>query len=159
MDPKYTCCVFGHRNIEKSESLRARLYCVMEELIRKERVETFLFGSKSAFNDLCHAVATELKEKYPHLKRIYVRAEYPHISEQYQDYLLGLYEDTYYPEKILASGKAVYIERNYEMIHQSRFCIVYYDEKKTAVEGKSGTKIALEYAIKNGKRLILLPSL
>ena len=37
--------------------------------------------------------------------------------------------DTYYPEKMIAAGKAAYIERNYEMISKSKYCIVFYDEK------------------------------
>lgn len=98
-----------------------------------------------------------MKEKYPHIKRIYVRAEYPYISEDYKNYLLKRYEDTYYPEHIIGSGKAAYVERNYEMINLSRFCIVYYDESYAPTKRKSGTKIALEFAAKQGKPIITLP--
>lgn len=34
------------------------------------------------------------------------------------------------------------------MIDNSHFCIVYYDEQNTPANRKSGTKIALDYAIK-----------
>ncbi|MBR7133871.1 MAG: hypothetical protein IKD04_10120 [Clostridia bacterium] len=64
------------------------------------------------------------------------------------------YEETYYPEHIIGSGKAVYIERNYEMINKSRFCIIYYDEQNAPTIRKSGTKIALDYAIKQEKIII-----
>ena len=101
---------------------------------------------------------TELKEKYPHIKRIYVRAEYPYISEHYKNYLLESYEDTYYPKKIISAGRAAYVERNYEMIDNSRFCIVYYDEANAPTTRKSGTKIALDYAIKKQKNIIILPT-
>ena len=97
---------------------------------------------------------TEIKEKYPHIKRVYVRAEYPYISEHYKNYLLESYEDTYYPEKIMNSGKAAYVERNYEMIDKSHFCIVYYDQQSVLTTRKSGTKIALDYAIKKCKNII-----
>lgn len=116
-----------------------------------EKINTFLFGSKSQFNDFCLEIVTKLKQKYPHIKRIYVRAEYPYISEHYKNYLLQSYEETYYPEKIIGSGKAVYIMRNYEMINNSRFCLVYYDERNAPKGAKSGTKIALDYAIKKRK--------
>ena len=49
------------------------------------------------------------------------------------------------------SGKAAYVERNYEMIDNSHYCIVYYDEPNVSYTRKSGTKIALDYAIKKHK--------
>ncbi len=152
-----TCCFIGHRAIFETEELKTQLYEIIEKLIVEKQVDTFLFGSKSQFNRLCLELVTEIKEKYPHIKRIYVRAEYPYISEHYKNYLLERYEDTYYPETIIGSGRAVYIKRNYEMIDNSRFCIVYYNEKQVPATGKSGTKIALDYAIKKGKHVIKLP--
>lgn len=151
------CCFFGHRTINETEELKERLIEIIEKLIVDEKVDTFLFGSKSRFNSLCQETVTEIKEKYPHIKRIYVRAEYPYISEHYKNYLLESYEDTYYPEKILNSGRIAYVERNYEMINKSKYCIVYYDEPNTPTTRKSGTKIALDYAIKQGKQITVLP--
>ncbi|MBE6739429.1 MAG: DUF1273 domain-containing protein [Ruminococcaceae bacterium] len=152
-----TCCFVGHRTIKETEELKLSLYETIEKLIVENSVDTFLFGSKSRFNDLCLETATKLKEKYPQIKRIYVRAEYPNISEDYKNYLLENYEDTYYPEKIKNSGRASYVERNYEMINKSKFCIVYYDEQGGPTTRKSGTKIALDYAVKKGKNIITLP--
>ena len=151
-----TCCFFGHRTINETEELKSKLKEIIEKLIIKENVDTFLFGSKSRFNSLCLELVTEIKEKYPHIKRIYVRAEYPHISEDYKEYLLQNYEDTCYPKCVLSSGKAAYVKRNYEMINKSHFCVVYYDEQNAPTTRKSGTKIALDYAVKQKKEIILL---
>ena len=74
-----TCCFIGHRTIRETEGLRNGLYKTVERLITKENVDTFLFGSKSDFNWLCLDIVSGCKEKYPHIKRIYVRAEYPLI--------------------------------------------------------------------------------
>ena len=152
-----TCCFFGHRTIKETEELKLKLIETIEKLIVNENVDTFLFGSKSRFNSLCLELVTEIKEKYPHIKRIYVRAEYPYISEHYKNYLLESYEDTYYPEHIRDSGRAAYVERNYEMINKSQFCIVYYDEPNAPTTRKSGTKIALDYAVKQGREILLFP--
>ena len=149
-----TCCFFGHRKINETEKLKSKLIEIIEKLIVDEKVDTFLFGSKSRFNSLCHETVTEIKEKYPYIKRVYVRAEYPYISEHYNNYLLEAYEDTYYPEKILNSGRASYVERNYEMIDNSHYCIVYYDKQDAPTTRKSGTKIALDYAVKKNKNII-----
>ncbi len=151
---KNACCFLGHRNINETEELKLKLIKTIEELITEKQVDTFLFGSKSQFNSLCLEVVTKIKEKYPYIKRVYIRAEYPHITEDYKNYLLKSYEDTYYPEKILNSGKYSYVERNYEMIDNSKYCVFYYDPDKAPTKRKSGTKIALDYAIKKSKTVI-----
>jgi len=150
----YTCCVFGHRTINETEELKEKLIEIIKKLITEEKVNVFLFGSKSRFNSLCLEIVTKMKEEYPHIKRVYVRAEYPYINDQYKSYLLESYDDTYYPEKIINSGRASYVERNFEMIDNSRFCIVYYDEQRAQAIRKSGTWIALDHAIKQRKIII-----
>lgn len=156
MNEQHTCCVFGHRTITETEALKKALYNVIEEMILKENVHTFLFGSRSQFNDLCLETVTKIKEKYPHVKRVYVRAEYPFINEEYKNYLSERFEDTYYPERIIGSGRSVYIERNFEMIDNSRFCIIYYDKENAPRGKKSGTGIARDYAVKKEKHIINL---
>ena len=152
-----TCCFIGHSAIFETEELKTQLREIIEKLIVENSVDTFLFGSKSRFNSLCLELVTKYKEKYPHIKRVYVRAEYPYISEHYKNYLLESYEDTYYPENIINSGRVAYIERNYEMINNSHFCVFYYDEDIAQIIRKSGTKIAFNYAVKNKKNIIKLP--
>ena len=68
------------------------------------------------------------------------------------------YEDTYYPEKSRNAHKSVYIKRNYEMIDNSRFCVVYLDDACMPVNRKSGTVAALEYAVKLNREIIVFPS-
>ncbi len=153
-----TCCFFGHRTINETEELKSKLITIIEKLIVDENVDTFLFGSKSHFNSLCLELVTELKEKYPHIKRVYVRAEFPFIHHDYMTYLLESYDDTYYPEQIINAGRAVYIERNYAMIDRSHFCIFYYDETDTPITRKSGTKIALDYAVRKQKHITVCPT-
>jgi len=159
MSIENTACFFGHRTINETAELKSKLIEIIEKLIVDEKVDTFLFGSKSRFNSLCQETVTEIKEKYPHIKRIYVRAEYLDINEQYTNFLLESYEDTYYPEHIIGSGRAAYVERNYEMIDKSHYCIIYYDEPNAPTIRKSGTKIALDYAIKKGRQIINITSL
>lgn len=153
------CCFLGHREICETEELRAQLYASIKDLIINKKVDTFLFGSKSQFNTLCYALVTELKRGFPHIKRIYVRAEFPVIRADYLAYLLGHYEDTYYPEKLIGAGRSVYIKRNAEIIDKSNFCVFYYDEAYLPKGRKSGTKIALDYAIKHKKVIFQFPLL
>ena len=153
-----TCCFVGHRTINETEELKLKLTQTIENLIVNEGVNTFLFGSKSRFNSLCLELVSKLKERHPHIKRIYVRAEFLFINDSYEKYLLESYEDTYYPRNIIGAGRAVYVERNEEMINRSRFCIFYFELENSPVTQKSGTKIALDYAIKKGRKIIMFPS-
>ena len=160
------CCFFGHRKIDKTLELIERLTREIEALIIEKAVSTFYFGSKSEFDDLCHKTVTELKEKYPHIKRVYVRSAFQHIPDWYEDSLLKHYEDTYFPEHMENAGRASYVERNQEMINKSFFCIIYYDENYapprrrnskrdlTDYQPKSGTKVAYDYAIKKNCEII-----
>ena len=83
---KNTCCFLGHRTINETEELKSKLIEIIEKLIIDEKVDTFLFGSKSQFNSLCLELVTEIKVKYPHIKRVYVRAENPYIDESYEEW-------------------------------------------------------------------------
>ena len=168
IDKEKTCCFFGHRKIDETEELKNNLCRIIENLITNEKVDTFLFGSKSQFDDLCHKVVTKLKEKYPNLKRIYVRSAYQYIPDWYEKSLLENNEGTYFPEYMENAGRASYVERNQEMINKSDFCIVYYDEnylpprRKNSrrdlcdYQPKSGTAVAYDYAVKKNKEIINL---
>ncbi|MBO5452739.1 MAG: hypothetical protein J6A69_02105 [Clostridia bacterium] len=63
------------------------------------------------------------------------------------------YEDTYYPEKMIDAGKAAYVERNYEMIDNSRYCICYYDENYTPPRRKNSRRDLFDYQPKSGTRM------
>ena len=161
-----SCCFFGHRKIILTGMLRQKLTNIIEKLIVEEKIDTFLFGSKSQFDDLCYEIVSKSKEVYPHIKRVYVRAEFPYINDDYRLFLLNKYEDTYYPDNVLGAGKTAYVKRNREMINNSEFCVVYYDEnysppvRKTSGGSivnnspKSGTMLAYNYALKKQKKII-----
>ncbi len=165
-----TCSFFGHRNTKSTPELREKLMKTVIWLITEKDVSKFLFGSKSHFDDLCQEILAELKEEYPHIKRVYVRMYYPELGEPYIGYILQDFEDTYMPERIANAGMARYVERNQEMINTSDFCVFYYDEtykpplrkqskrSATSYQPNSGTKVAYEYAKQKKKEIINLHS-
>ena len=159
-------CFIGHRNIVKTENLVSLLTETIISLINNG-VTSFLFGSKSDFDNLSWEIVTSLKEKFPFIKRVYVRSSFMQIDKAYKKYLLEYYEETYFPNKLKNAGKLSYVERNFEMIDKSSFCIFYYNpnyvppiknlNKMLSPQiSKSGTKIAYEYAIKKKKEIINL---
>ena len=157
-------CFIGHRTIEKSEELISSLKETIVQLINKGAT-TFLFGSKSEFDTLSWEVVSQLKNKYAFVKRVLVRSAYQYISKAYEEYLLQSYEETFFPPKLENAGKCSYVERNYEMIEKSTYCIFYYNknyipplknQKLLSSSSNSGTKIAYEYATKKNKQIINL---
>ena len=120
-------CFIGHRTVIKSDELIGSLEQTIIDLIQKGD-KTFFFGSKSQFNDLCWEIVTNLKTAYPFIKRVYVRSIYKNIDRTYEQYLLNFYEETYYPDKLENVGKYAYVERNYEMIDNSTYCVFYYNK-------------------------------
>ena len=158
-------CFIGHRKLSVEESFKERLTNLIKELITENDFDTFLFGSRSQFDELCLETVSELKNDYPHIRRIYVRAAYPYIDDNYEKYLLSFYDETYIPDKIAKAGKAAYAEHNFHMIDKADLCIFYYNKdyepplkpatrkQLFSYQPKSGTKVAYEYATLKKKRV------
>ena len=142
------CCFIGHRKINETKEVRNQLLEIIENLITDEKIDTFLFGSKSRFNELCYETVTRLKEKYPYIKRIFVRAEYPYIGDDYKEYILESYEDTYFPKNVIGTGRLSYVKRNIVMINKSGFCVFYFDKGMLPTDRRSGTEVAFNYAVR-----------
>ena len=115
-----------------------------------------LVERKPRFNSICYELVTKKQEKRPHIKRVYVRAEFPDISGDYREYLLENYEETYFPAAARGAGRAVYVKRNCEMIEKSDICVFYLNESGAPKNRKSGTEIAFNYALKRKKQIIRL---
>ena len=168
MEQHKVCSFFGHRDIDVNDNLKQCTKDCIENLIINHDVYTFLFGSKSKFNDLCHLIISELKEKYPNIKRIFYtcksesctleieRKEKEKIYSQLLNkniYLLGFEEEFEHKTKYQA-GKASYVERNMAMINDRDFCVFYYNKNYVPLtKTNSGTKTAYEYALRKNKNV------
>ncbi|MBQ8685539.1 MAG: hypothetical protein IJ514_05175 [Clostridia bacterium] len=161
------CAFFGHRKIEVTDELKVKLTGAIERLITQEGVTVFVFGSRSQFDELCHATVTALQKRYPHLRRVAhpCKSEYMHLKGK-QDpektaerlnkhgFIYQEYEEIKPSDRVCAAGKAAYVERNQEMIDESDFILFYYDaaykppqRKDGQTSAKSGTGLAYEYAL------------
>ena len=165
------CSFFGHRDTEQTEELKVKVREVVERLIVEEGVDTFLFGSRSKFDELCHIVVTELKEKYSHIQRIaYLckhesgclagegKDEQRRIRELTgRDVYVREFEDIKKSDRVNSAGRASYVERNQWMINNSVCAIFYINNGKRQLDKKSGTYLAYEYAKMRGICIIVLP--
>ena len=146
----------GHRKVEDVKKLKLKINSMIENLILKNNADTFLFGSKSQFDDICYESVTELKTKYPYLRRVYVRSANEYINNEYKDYLLSLYEESIFPISVRDAGRASYIRRNESMIDMCDILVVYFlaDYKPLGNKRQSGTELAMKYAVRKGKSII-----
>ena len=139
MEKHKTCSFIGHREIDENNKLKQKIKECIEDLIIKCNVQTFLFGSRSNFNNLCHEIVTELKEKYPSIKRICytcksegctLESEKREYEKLYSNFFrrevhLIAYEEEFEHKTKYTAGKASYIERNQAMISDSDFCVLF----------------------------------
>ena len=154
MKAKLTCAFIGHRKIEKVEGVRQNVIDTVTGLIN-EGADTFLFGSRSRFDEICYEVVTEIQKTYPHIKRVEVRASNEYLHQMYIDITLKYYEETVFPKCVSGAGYRSYIKRNQAMIDICDVLVVYYDiNYKPTAKTKSGTVLAVEYARKRNKRII-----
>ena len=177
-----TVCFIGHRTIDNAEQIKGKLFGILSKLIIGG-ADTFLFGSKSEFDSLCWEVVTELKEQYPHIKRVcytaphevaFTSKEEREQTEQFFSQMMKRevhymdYEESVSSQKALTANKNAYIMRNQEMIDHSDTCVFYYNEnylppmrKSTSkflpdYQPKSGTAIAFAHATRKKKQIINL---
>ena len=132
------CCFIGHRKIEKSVELTHRVRDAINDLIENKRVTTFLFGSRSEFDDLCHSIVTDLQKNNPQIKRIMYtcRSEYACMKEEKEereriarevtkrDIKYKDYDGAMMSDRLWSAGKASYVERNQDMINASVLCFL-----------------------------------
>lgn len=147
----------GHRKIENHEKIRSITTAVIAKLI-DQGADTFLFGSRSEFDSLCYEIVSDFKRSNPRLQRIYVRAEYEIISDEYTSYLLERFESTFFPKEVSNAGRAAYIKRNQVMIDLCDLAVIYYDKNYSPAKTHSGTARAVEYLLKRKKRFINIKS-
>ena len=159
------CSFFGHRDTPQTEELKQKVRETVERLIVEEGVDTFLFGSRSKFDELCHIVVTELKEKYPHIQRIAYLCKHESgclagegKQEQHRikelpgrDMYVREFEDIKKCDMINSAGRACYVERNQWMVDDSQLIILFYDQRK---KGQSGVSLVERYGTQQKKKII-----
>ena len=161
--------VFGHRDTLQTEELKEKVRKTVEYLIVEEGVGAFLFGSRSKFDELCHIVVTELKEKYPHIQRIAYLCKHESgclvgagmsLTRKIKDVTgrdeyVAEHEEIKKSDRINSAGRACYVERNQWMIESSNFVVIRYKHIQTK-QKKCGTDCALQYAKKLQKNIIFI---
>ena len=167
------CCFIGHRDILSSKKIEEEIHFAVKRLILEEGVKYFFFGDHSDFNILCYKVVVDLQKVYPDIKTIVVPVKGMAIllRNNEEDVIFSqinkwvIFDDAIELSNVYKAGKASYVERNKYLVDSCDFCIFFYDEnykpkQRCKYKGgvqyqpKSGTKIALEYALRKNKKII-----
>ena len=161
-----SCSFFGHRDTPQTEELKEKIRETVERLIVEKGVDTFLFGTRSSFDELCHIVVTELKEKYSNIRRIAYLCKHETAClvgagaetrrtiklVTGRDVYVGEYEEIKKSDRVNSAGRASYVERNCLMIKDSNFVVVHLEEGRNG--GKSGTRLAYKYSLRQKKSML-----
>ena len=134
------CSFFGDGNCFCTEEVKSTVKKTVEKLITENGVNVFLFASRSEFELLCLKTVTELKNMYPHVRCLYVRAERGYVNEEYKEFVANNYDDTFCPFESSA-------KRNRYIIDNSEYCVF---GGKTA----NNTKTAYKYATKRKRHVV-----
>lgn len=150
----YSCCVFGHREIDIPCELKVCLKNTFIDLITNKSVSIFYFGGFGQFDKLCWQIITELQKDFPHIKRIYVCENEIYVnrprkrpkrlkSEDYEEIIYFTLDFDYWYTRIYY--------RNLAIIQHSDYNIFYIRNK----EG-SGAYKTYQYAKQHNKNIILI---
>ena len=162
------CSFFGHRDTPQTEELKQKVKETVEQLIVEEGVDTFLFGSRSKFDELCHIVVTELKEKYPHIRRIVYLCKHEtaclvgvgtSLTQKIKnvtgrDVYVREFEDIKKSDRVNSAERVSYVERNQWMVDESDITFIHIDKGYCIKNKNSGTALIYRYA-KSRKRIIV----
>ena len=163
-----SCSFFGHRDTPQTEELKEKIRETVERLIVEKGVDTFLFGTRSSFDELCHIVVTELKEKYSNIRRIAYLCKHETAClvgagaetrrtiklVTGRDVYVGEYEEIKKSDRVNSAGRASYVERNCLMIKDSNFVVVHLEEGRN--DGKSGSRLAYKYSLRQKKSMLIV---
>lgn len=131
----------GHRMVSETETVRAKLRAIIEQLIEEGATE-FLLGGYGEFDYLCAHVVYDLKEKYPEIRSILV---VPYLN-RYQG--PNLYDESEYPPIEKTPKRYAILKRNEYMVEKSDVVVSYVQY------GFGGAAKTRDYAVRKKKRII-----
>lgn len=149
-------CFIGHRKIMNDE-VRNRLYNEVKNQILKG-YNCFIVGCHGEFDDMALSVCRKLRREYDNIRIEVVLTSFRHLKTENSsdDYwqLNNKYADV---ETIIFDIEEVYFKRqiivsNQKMIDECDLLICYVDKTQKS----SGAKLALNYALRQGKQIINL---
>ena len=145
------CSFFGHREIEITKELRARITSEITKSITFG-CRIFYFGGYGEFDSLCYQIVSKIKEENQSLdiKRIYCVAQEQYLRKSVRYFNPEDYEKTIYLMPSFDGWyKSIYF-RNCAMIEKSDY-VIFYAEKKE----NSGAYKAYKYAKRKKNKVLI----
>ena len=141
------CSFFGHREttLEEDERLKPQLKAIIQNLIKNENYQIFIFGGLGDFDDLCHQVVTQLKNDYPYIKRWFCLYDPRHENEKKRPKNINYdnYEEIKYLYLKYDNWYDRIYYRNVEIINMSDFVIFFAEDRP-----RSGAYKAVKHALR-----------
>ncbi len=124
------CSVFGHLQIDITETLRAKTTAELEKVIGLG-CRIFFFGGFGEFDNLCYEIVSKIKEEKPklNLERVFCVPQERYLRKKAWYFDRSDYDKVIYLTPVREWWyKAIYY-RNCAMIDESSFLIFYAENR------------------------------
>ena len=149
----YTVSFFGHREVERAAEIGSKLDQLLHDLITQKQYVVFLVGRDGEFDLLVASAIRRAVKQYGYgntsliLVLPYMKAEYRDNEQSYLDY----YDEV----EICADSSEVHYKSAIQV--RNRCMVDRLDLVVCCIQHKSGGAYkTVQYAIKNGKRIVYL---
>lgn len=144
------CSCFGHLDMEINEEIEKRTWAEINYALWLG-VRTFLFGGRSAFDDLCYKIVTKIKKQFPvyDIKRVFCFPLIKHLKTPPRWFKAKEYEATVCPLKKFEGWYRSLFFRNIAMIDHSDFVLFCVEEREN-----SGAYKTYKYALSRNKEIV-----
>ena len=89
---------FGPRKIGEAKGLSEKVTNAIQNLIAEAGADTFLFGERDEFVDLCYEAVTQFKGNDPQLRRVCVRGRDEALVQSRMQEYAARYDEMCYPD-------------------------------------------------------------
>ena len=127
---KYTCCFFGHREINAFREIENKLEILIHKLITEHEYIEFLIGRNGEFDQLVSSVIHRVRKRLDY-KNCSLTLVLPYMTAEFRDNENSFYD--YYDEieisQSASSGhfKSAMQTRNKEMVDRADLVVFYVD--------------------------------
>ena len=142
----YTVSLFGHRKIHDLKMIEKKLSSIISNILREHENVEFLIGRQGEFDEYAASIIKRELKKYEMCNAVLVLILPYSVTDI--EYYKKYYDDIIIPECLnRVHPKAAAFEKNKYMINSSNLVVAYVNEK-------GGAYKSLQYAIKEGKKMV-----
>lgn len=146
----------GAQDFERTPASAIELWDVLTNLVANEGADLFFFTNEGLFDFSCWQIVSQLKMRYPNIRRIYAQTGYEDNNGNLQE-IDKYYDRIFYLGSICENSLLAPYVRNRVMVGMCDVVVTNVDLKKLPTPRiESSTEAAIKFAKRYKKRVINL---